>query len=476
MADGVMRIDWDELRVHFVAIGGIGMSALARLTHERGSTVSGCDGVDSPVLDDLRRAGITCHVGHSPDHIRDVDLVVYSTAVPADSPEMQAAAGQGVMAIRRGEMLAWLTQGRDTIAVSGTHGKTTTTWIVSNMLIRCGADPTVAVGGTVDDLGGNWRTGEGPLFVTEADESDRSFLYLKPKYPVITNIDLDHVDHYADLDDIRDAFTEFASETHGGAVIACLDCPNVRQVLDCTEGRVITYGIGQGDVAAENVHLQAGRAIFDARLPSGTVRDVILSLPGMHNVRNSLAALAMADELDLRMDDVLAALADTATVDRRLQRRGTANGIAVYDDYAHHPVEIAATLDAARALTERRLIGIFQPHRYSRTLSLQRDFGPVFDQLDLLLIAPIYGASEPPIEGVTSELIARHVADLGNVPHELIDNLDAVPGRLANELAPGDTVITLGAGNVWEAGDAILQQIERSRRRSKARAAEQEGT
>jgi UDP-N-acetylmuramate--alanine ligase len=468
MSDGVMRVDWEDLRVHFVAIGGIGMSALARLAHARGSTVSGCDGADSPTLGALRRAGIPCHVGHSPDHLSDVDLVVYSTAVPLDSPEMRAASERGVMAIRRGEMLAWLTQGHPTVAISGTHGKTTTTWIVSNMLMQCGADPTVAVGGRIEALDGNWRMGEGPLFVTEADESDRSFLYLTPQYPVITNIDLDHVEHYGGIEDIKNAFVEFAAPRDGGAIIACLDCPNVQQVLNRVEGRVITYGIGQGDVAAEKVQLQPGRAIFDARLPSGTVRDIILSLPGIHNVKNALAALALAEELGLRMDDVLVALADTCGVDRRLQRRGTACGIAVYDDYAHHPAEIAATLESARELADGRLIGIFQPHRYSRTLHLQREFGPAFNRLDLLLIAPIYAASEPPIPGVSSALIAREVEAQGSVSWELLSSLEDAPARLENELAPGDLVVTLGAGNVWEVGDAVLKNLERRQRRTKA--------
>jgi len=462
MAGDIPDLDWPQLRLHFVAIGGIGMSALARIAAAKGAAVSGCDSAGSAVLADLRGRGITCHAGHSPAHLDDADLVVYSTAVPLDSAEMRAAAARGIPVIHRGRFLAWLQRGHETVAISGAHGKTTTTWIVANALIRAGLDPTVAVGGIVGDLDGNSRCGSGRIFVTEADESDRSFLELSPRYPVITNIDLDHLDHYSGIGEIREAFARFAEPAAGGAVIACIDGPHVGDILERVRGRKITYGIGKGDVAAENVRLEPGRAVYDAVLPGGTLRDVALSMPGIHNVQNSLAALALAVELGLPMDAVCDALGSTSHVGRRLELRGCERGITVYDDYAHHPAEISATLEAARMLAPKRLVGIFQPHRYTRTLHLQREFGAAFDRLDLLLIAPIYAASERPIEGVSSELIARRVEELGDVNVELVPDLAAAADRLAGDLEPGDTLITLGAGNVWEAGEAVLKNVRQA--------------
>ncbi len=475
---------WKGLRIHFVAVGGIGMSALARIAAERGSIVSGCDCTESPILDKLRTLGCTCHVGHSPAHIDNADIVVYSSAVPLDEPELRAAMSRGITVTSRGRMLARLTRGYDTVAVSGSHGKTTPTWIIANMLIRCGLDPSVAVGGIVRDLGGNSRSGASRLFVTEADESDGSFLHLVPKYPVITNIDADHLDYYSGIEAIRQAFAEFAlSVDGGGAVIACGDCPNVNAILPNTSMRKIIYGIIPDvsptpnpnpnpnlasdqlsernlDVAAFNVRLEPERTIYDAVLPGiGTVKDLVLSMPGLHNVRNSLAALALAGDLGLSIDGVREAFAHTSQVGRRLEKRGEERGVSVYDDYAHHPTEIQATLENARRLASRRLIGVFQPHRYSRTLHLCREFGPVFDKLDLLLIAPIYAASEPPIDGVTSELIAEQIRAHGGVTCELVDDLNIVTERLADELLPGDTVITIGAGDVWQAGDALLARM-----------------
>ncbi len=465
MSTDPARLDWNGLRIHFVGIGGIGMSALARIALEKGARVSGCDSVESPILAELRRRGCICHVGHSAAHLdtpRQPDMVVHSTAVPLENPELAAAAARGIEVVSRGRMLARLLRGHRTVVVSGAHGKTTTTWIIANMLTRCGADPTVVLGGNVAELGGNSRLGTGDILVAEADESDGSFLHLAPTYPVITNIDLEHLNYYSGLDEIMQAFAKFAQPTAGGAVIACIDCPNVRRVLDDVAGRKITYGTGGGDVAAGNVRLEPGRAVYDAHLPGGTLADVAVSMPGLHNVRNSLAALAVAVELGLPMDAVRAALANTPHIGRRLEKRGSDCGVTIYDDYAHHPAEVRATLEAARMLTTGRLVGVFQPHRYTRTLRLQRQFGTAFDKLDLLLVAPIYAAWEPPIAGVTSELIVRQVKELGRVECEPAHDFESAAERLADELAPGDTLITLGAGNVWQVGDAVLQKMRQT--------------
>ncbi len=471
MAGTLTQLEWGKLRVHFVAVGGIGMSALARIAMAKGAQVSGCDSADSPTLAELRAHGCTCHVGHSPAHLKDVDMVVYSSAVPLDSPELKTAIASRLNVVSRGRMLALLQHGHQTVAVSGTHGKTTTTWIIANMLIRCGLDPSVAVGGIVPDLGGNWRVGAGRFFVTEADESDSSFLFLVPRYPVITNIDADHLDHYGGIEQIKQAFVEFAETAAPGAVIACVDCPNVREILPKVAGRKITCGVGQGDIAAHNVRLEPHRAVCDVTAPGGRIKDLVFSMPGMHNVRNSLAALALAVELGLPMEAVREAFAHTCRVGRRLEQRGTERGVSVYDDYAHHPAEIQAMLEAARALTPGRLIGIFQPHRYTRTLHLHREFGACFGKLDLLLLAPIYAASEDPIKGVSSGLIAKQIDEHKNVKCELLQDLSQVPDRLAGELAPGDTVITIGAGDVWKAGDAVLARLRRTEIASVADAA-----
>jgi len=443
-----------------VAIGGIGMSALARIAAAKGCEVSGCDRVESPVLAALRAAGSACEVGHSPAHVANADVVVHSSAVPLGSPELRAARSRGVPVFSRGEMLAWLHRDTDTVAVAGAHGKTTTTWLIANALIRAGADPTVAVGGHVAELGGNARVGRSRLFVTEADESDGSFLLLEPKYPVITNIDLEHLDYYSGIEAIERAFTAFAEKAgDDGVLIACVDCPRVRRLLERVSVPRITCGVGRGDVSVENMALGPARTVFDVRLPTGVVRDVALSLPGTHNVQNALAALAVAVELGLDIGRVVGALAQTPPVGRRLECRGREAGVTVYDDYAHHPVEIRAVLACARRLAPGRLVGVFQPHRYTRTERLWREFGAAFDGLDLLLLAPIYAASEPPIEGVTAALIAGEVEANGRVAVELVPDLPFASGRLSAELGSGDTLITLGAGDVWQVGEAVLRDL-----------------
>ncbi len=456
MTQFIIEHDIDKMSIHFVAAGGVGMSALAHIAAARGAAVTGCDCAEGAALAALRRAGVTCHIGHSPDHLEGVDLVVHSSAVSPENPELQTAARRGIPMVPRGRMLGLLQQGHETIAVAGAHGKTTTTWIIGHMLIRCGVDPTVAVGGTVAEIGGTCRAGGGRLFVTESDESDGSFLHLAPTYPIITNIDADHLEYWGDISRIEAAFAKFASAGEGGAVIACVDCPRTAALLEHLDRRVVRYGLTGGEVRAENVRLRPNRAVFDAHLPGQTIKDVILSLPGRYNVQNALAALALADELELPMDTVLEALADVAGVDRRLQLRGRANGVAVYDDYAHHPAELRATLDAARLLTDGQLVGVFQPHRYSRTQQMHSEFGPVFGRLDRLIVAPIYSAWEQVVEGVDAGLIADAVREHNNVSCEQVDDLADVPRRLAPELKPGDVVITLGAGDVWQTGDALL--------------------
>lgn len=455
----------EGLRIHFIAIGGIGMSALARLAVAEGAIVSGCDSTDSPTLAALRKLGCTTHIGHSADHVHDCDLVIHSSAIKSDNKEMIAASLHKIPIIHRGRLLAMFQEGRDTVAISGAHGKTTTTWIIANMMIKCGQDPLVAIGGNVPDMGGNARPGKGKIFVTEADESDGSFLELSPKYPVITNIDADHLDYYTGgIEHIKKCFTEFAETRTNGCVIACAECENVREILPLVRGRRITYGIEHGDIRALNIRQNAAGASFDVKLPDGNIEsNISISLPGKHNILNSLSAIAIAFDMKLPMDKVREALANTSTVGRRLEKRGEVGGITVYDDYAHHPAEIAAMLDSARRIAQGRLIGIFQPHRYSRTMHLAKEFGGCFGNLDLLLLAPVYAASEAPIEGVSSGLIAENIRATGQKNFELISGIDIVPQRLASTLRAGDVVVTIGAGDVWKSGDALLAKLKKDR-------------
>ena len=447
--------------IHFMGVGGIGMSALAYLALDRGARVSGCDVHESAATRALARRGGLISIGHDPAHLAGVELLVRSSAIPDACPEIQEARRRGIPVIRRARLLARLASGCDLIGVAGAHGKTTTTWIAAKLLLEAHHDPSVVIGGVVKELGGNYRLGSGHFFVTEVDESDGSLLEFSPRYSIITNLDLEHLDHYPDLDAIKATFRRYLGRTRpGGCVILCADCQAALDTLDAWRGTCLTYGIAENATfRAEHIRLNGKSATFDVRRPADTLRDLVVSLPGHHNVENALAGVALASALGISDEVLRAALGHIESVGRRLEFKGAAAGIRVLDDYGHHPTEIRATLAAARGLADGRLLAVFQPHRYTRTQLLGDQFADCFDGLEQLVILPIYGAGESPIEGVTAERVARAVRDHGRVPCACFDDWDAARRHLLSALRPGDTLLTIGAGNVYQLGEQLLADL-----------------
>ena len=449
--------------IHFLGIGGIGTSALAAMALESGAIVSGCDIKGGPMADRLAARGCRIQIGHDPVHLEGVELVVRSSAVPESNPEVQAALARHIPVITRARMLARMVADRRLVAVSGTHGKTTTTWMLAKLLLEARHDPSVMVGGVVDELGGNYRLGSGSCFVVEVDESDGSLLEFRPDFSIVTNLDLDHVDHYPDLAAVQAVFRRYVARTRsGGCVIMCADSLPALGALDGWTGHLITYGFAEtADFQAVNLRLEPEASTFDVRRPDGSLPDLRLALPGKHNVQNALAAVALAWTLGLDDAVVRRALDSLSGVRRRLEVKGIVAGVKVLDDYGHHPTEIRALIPSARRLTSGRLVAVFQPHRYTRTASLAAEFGGCFEGLDLLVILPIYSAGEEPIEGVTSELIARAVEAHGSPPCVCHDDFDSARSFLIGQLQPGDSLLTIGAGDVYRLGEQLLADLGR---------------
>ncbi|MFW6108215.1 MAG: UDP-N-acetylmuramate--L-alanine ligase [bacterium] len=449
--------------VHFVGIGGVSMSAIAHLALERGGLVSGCDLQDSPRTEALAEEGCAIHVGHDPAHLDGVELVVRSSAVPEDAPEIEAALRRHIPVISRARMLARLAGDDRVIAVAGSHGKTTTTWMAARLLIEARCDPSAMVGGRVAELGGSYRVGDGRYFVIEADESDGTLLEFQPHCTIVTNLDLEHVDRYPDLEALQAVFRRFLARTRpDGCVILCADDEPTMAVRDAWDGAYLTYGFaGEADVRGENLRLHPQSATLDVRRPGGVLPNLRVNLPGRHNAENALAVAALASALGLPDDALRAALAHIEGVGRRLERTGRAAGVTVLDDYAHHPTEIRATLDAARHVAEGRLIGVFQPHRYTRTLHLARAFAECFDSLDHLVVVPLYAAGEPPIEGVTAQRIVEAVVEGGAVEVAWFEDWDGARRHLLDLLRAGDTLLTLGAGDVYQLGEQVLDELRK---------------
>jgi UDP-N-acetylmuramate--alanine ligase len=448
-------------RVHFVGIGGSGMSGIAEVLLNLGYSVSGSDLKRSPVTDRLAQAGARIVVGHAAENLVGAQVVVASTAVRSDNPEVTEARRVAIPVIPRAEMLAELMRLKYGVAVAGSHGKTTTTSMLALVLDRGGLDPTVVVGGRLNVLGSGARLGKGDFMVAEADESDRSFLKLSPTMAVVTNIDREHLDAYRDLADIQDAFVGFVNKVpFYGAAVLCLDDAPVQDVLPRVERRVITYGLTpQAQVSARDVQLRPMGSTFTATFQGKTLGSVSLEVPGAHNVVNSLAAVAVGLDLGIGFDAVSAGLGSFTGVDRRFQRRGEAGGVTVIDDYGHHPTEIRATLETLRALAgTRRTLVLFQPHRFSRTRALWDEFCRCFHQADVLLLTDVYAASEEPIPGVSAEALSRAVGERGHRHVEYAGDLEAATCRLEAEARAGDVVLTLGAGSVWHAGEELLRR------------------
>ena len=449
-------------QIHFVGIGGIGMSGIAEVLINMGYRVTGSDARRSEVVERLEKLGAKVFTGHQPAHVEGAHVVVYSSAVARDNVEVQAARQRGVPVIPRAEMLAELMRLKYGIAIAGTHGKTTTTSIVATVLGESGLDPTVVVGGRIHALGTNARLGQGEFLVAEADESDGSFLKLSPTIAVVTTVDAEHLDHYADLDAIRSAFLQFVNKVpFYGAAVVCLDEPNIQQMIPRIDKRVITYGLESGaDLTARRLEFQEMSTRFEVLHRGQALGPVTLQVPGRHNVLNSLAAVAVGLDLEIRFERIQEALATFAGVQRRFQIRGEAEGVLVVDDYGHHPAEIRATLAAAKAAFDRRVVTVFQPHRYTRTLHLLREFLTAFYQADVLVLMDIYAAGETPIPGVNARDLADGIAAHGHREvHYMDGDREGIVRFLCESTRPGDLVLTLGAGDVGQIGSEFLERL-----------------
>jgi UDP-N-acetylmuramate--alanine ligase len=455
----------DLSRIHFVGIGGAGMSGIAEILLEYELQVSGCDQASSEATERLHRLGARVLLGHSADHLGDVELVVISSAVADANPEVQAARRLGIPVVRRAEMLGELMRLKYGIAVAGTHGKTTTTSLVGTVLTEAALDPTVIVGGRLRLSGTGARLGRSQYLVAEADEYDRSFLRLTPVIAVVTTIDRDHLDTYRDLGDIADAFVTFASRVpFFGRVIVCLDDPEVRHILPrIADRRVVTYGLSpQADLSAVDIEARSWGSRFAVRsLRSGLLGEIELPMPGRHNVANALAAVGVGLTLRIGWEAIAGAIAGFKGVHRRFEPMGSWRGAAVVDDYAHHPTEVAATLDAARqTFPKGRVHAVFQPHLFSRTRDLADEFGNALLGADRAVVTDVYPSRESPLPGVTGELVVAAARQSGHRNVSYCRDWHEVPPLLAAEIAPGDVVLTLGAGDINRLASLLVAEAE----------------
>ena len=464
-------------RIHMVGIGGIGMSSIAEVLINRGFQLSGSDLKKSDVTERLESLGAIVHEGHAAEHVADADVVVYSSAVrrPEENPETAEAMRRLIPIIKRSEMLGELMRAKRGVGIAGTHGKTTTTTMVGLMAQHAGLDPTIIVGGKVAVFGSNAVSGGGEIIVVEADEYDRTFLRLAPIVAVVTNIEADHLDIYEDLEDIKDAFVQFANSVpFFGAAILCLDDENVRSVLGRIHRPVRTYGTSrQASLRAENIEQVAATTQFDVFEGTDRLGGITLHAPGLHNVRNALAAVAVGLELGVPFKTIAEGLSQYAGVDRRFQVKGEApltqdgetGTVLLVDDYAHHPTEIEATLAAAaKGWADRRIVAVFQPHLYSRTRDLAAEFANAFYDADVLVVTDIFPAREEPIEGISGQMVADLARQFGHRDVHYVSQKGALPAHLQSLVRPGDLVVTMGAGDVWRFGEAFLEAVHTTTR------------
>lgn len=444
--------------VHFVGIGGIGMSGIAEVLLNLGYRVSGSDLKGSELTKRLERLGATLHTGHRADNLVEADVVVISSAVKKDNPEVVAARARKIPVIPRAEMLAELMRLKYAVAVAGSHGKTTTTSMVATVMSAAGLDPTAVVGGKVNVLDSNAKLGKSELMVVEADESDGSFLKLHPSIAVVTNIDPEHMDHYGTLDALKDAFIEFCNRVpFYGLNVLNLDHPNVQSMLPHLEKRFVTYGSAHtADYRLENVKLNGFSTSFRAYRRDEELGDFSVRMVGAHNAQNALAVIAVAEEMEIPLDTVREALADFAGVQRRFTVKGEHDGITVVDDYGHHPTEVKATLAGARRAFGRRVVAVFQPHRYTRTRDLLDEFVTSFNDADVVFLTGIYAAGEEPIEGVSGQVLAEAIRAHGHRDVTYVEKRADVASAVVPRLKSGDLVVTLGAGDITQVGPDLL--------------------
>ena len=446
-------------KIHFVGIGGIGMSGIAEVLINLGYQVSGSDLKESDITQRLATLGGTIAYGPRAENVVDVDVVVTSTAVNTKNPEVQEAHRRKIPVIPRAEMLAELMRMKYGVAIAGTHGKTTTTSMVATVLSHGDIDPTVVIGGRLDSIGSNAKLGQGEFLVAEADESDGSFLKLSPTIAVVTNVDEDHLDFYSGLDEIRATFIDFINKVpFYGLVVLCLDDENLQGMIPEVKKRLVTYGLtSQADFMASEIEHQNDRTRFMVHYRGEALGRLSIRMPGRHNVLNALAAVAVAMELDMSFAAIAEGFKDFGGVGRRFEIKGEAQGIMVVDDYGHHPAEIKATLAAARGGWNRRLVAVFQPHRYSRTEALFDDFLTAFYQADHIAVMDVYAAGEEARPEITAEKLAEGISEHGHKSCCFTGDLIATVEHLQAVLQPGDIVITLGAGNVWQVGQELLK-------------------
>ncbi len=448
--------------IHFVGIGGIGMSGIADVLLTLGHRVSGSDIQESEVTRRLVEHGALVSYGHSADAVgSDTDVVVISSAVKYSNPEIGRARELGVPVIQRAEMLAELMRLKEGIAVAGTHGKTTTTSLIASILFRAGLDPTAVIGGKVHALGGASRLGQGDLLVAEADESDGSFLMLTPAIAVVTNIDAEHLDYYGDMDRVRSAFVDFINRVpFYGLGVLCLDSVNVRSLLPQIRKRVVTFGTTpEADYEARDLCVVGMDTVFEAVRRGEVLGTVRLRLPGRHQALNALAAITVACELDVPFEEIRAALAEFGGIHRRFELCGESGGVTVFSDYGHHPEEIRATLSAAREGFGRRIVAVFQPHRYSRTRDLFNEFLDCFDDADHVFMTDIYAAGEEPLDGLSGDVLCWALKRRGHMDVSYVPRVEDVVSELKPHLRPGDLVMVMGAGNVHQVAEDLVRHI-----------------
>jgi UDP-N-acetylmuramate--alanine ligase len=451
-----------KTRIHFVGVGGIGMSGLAEVLVNLGYPVSGSDLRSNPVIPRLQSLGVQFFEKHRTEQVHGADVVVVSSAVRSDNPELAEARRLQIPIIPRAEMLAELMRLKYGIAVAGSHGKTSTTSMVAVVLDRAGLDPTMVIGGRLGIVGSNAKLGRSDFMVVEADESDRSFLHLSPVLSVVTGIDREHLEAYRDVEDLKDVFVEFVNKVpFYGASILCLDDERVQDILPRIGRRHVTYGFStQAEISAESIRLSGTSSCFRLKIRGREMGGVKLRVPGRHSVLNSLAAVGVGLELDVPLGEIVSGLEAFSGVDRRFQVKGEHRGILVVDDYGHHPTEIRATLAAAKeAFAQRRTVVIFQPHRFSRVKELFDEFCRAFHQADLLFVTEIYPAGEDPLPDTTGERLADGIKVHGHRDVRFVEDLESIPEHLKDQLQDGDLVLTLGAGSVTALSDRLVEMI-----------------
>ncbi|HHS13114.1 MAG TPA: UDP-N-acetylmuramate--L-alanine ligase [bacterium] len=450
-------------RVHFVGIGGIGMSGIAEVLLNQKFTITGSDLKLTSVTKHLEDLGAVVYEGHSGEQILGADVVVVSSAVGLENPEVREAHNLKIPVIRRAEMLAELMRMKHGLAIAGTHGKTTTTSMIGQVLQEDGMDPTLIVGGKVRSLKSNARLGESAYYVVEADEYDRSFLQLAPVLAVITNIETEHLDCYRDLSEIKSAFVTFANKVpFYGAVLLCLDEPSLQEIIPDLERRIITYGLNpQAEVRGLDPEFHEMESRIRVSSREEILGEIQLQIPGLHNIKNALAAVAVGLEMEIPFGSIQKALKSFTGVHRRFEIKGEVQNVLVIDDYAHHPTEIEATLRAARKGWNRRVVAVFQPHLYTRTRDFYRDFGRSFFDADILVVTDIYPAREKPIPGVTGEWIAKEARSVGHRQTVYLPQKEDVVDYLLGIMQKNDLVITMGAGDIWKIGEDFISRVKK---------------